>query len=228
MDQALLTSFGAAMLAIVNPIGKIPLWYELTGDETTEVRRHIAAWGTLLGSLLLLFFLLVGSGLLHALQLDVASFRVAGGALVFVTALRMVQGHTASFEAEHDKDDAPMARARARFERIIVPFAIPILAGPGSITTVVVFGARAATWLERGAMALVLLFVFVVDFLVLRTSPYFEPKIPSTGFTIATRLFGLILAGIAVQLMAEGLAEMFPAWTAGGPSSLDDDAAENG
>lgn len=226
MQWTLVSNFLIAMLAIVNPLGKVPLWVQATAGERQAVLVRMAFLTTLTGGLILLLFLLFGRHILQLFGIDPAAFRVGGGIVILGTAFAMLRGE--AIHVEHDADDLPAsapARARMRFREVVVPMVFPMIAGPASITTAMIYGARVESWLSYlflgGALATVLAVVTGVSFLSHRIQQW----LGETSLRVFTRLFGLILAAIAAQLILEGLGQAFPQWV-DSASQVADDVAQ--
>lgn len=165
MEITLIRNFLLRTVAILNPLVKIPIWVEASEgcDAPVRVRLALMVTGTATG--LLLLFLFFEQPILDFLGLGVPSFRVEGGIIILLYGVDMLRGSAVNIDtsAKASGEDA-LDKAKARFRDIVVPVAIPILAGPGSITTVLLFGIRANDWTDRlllvgllmGVMALVL------------------------------------------------------------------------
>lgn len=223
MDWNLNLNFLAAMLAMVNPIGLIPIWYEMTGDATPKVRRKIALMVTGTSFVTLLIFLILGEYILVFFNIDIEVFKIAGGFLLMFTALSMINGSATKLEELKEEADTNFGLAKLRFEKVMVPLVIPMLAGPGSITTVLLYSFRASDSTTYVGLSGVLLLSYFLLFIVFSFSYKVENKVDDIVFVGFTRLFGLIVAAIAVQFMVEGLGEVFPNWMEGGSAvELDD------
>ena len=218
MNWSILLNFLAAILAIVNPIGLIPIWQELTGDASPNVRKKIALLVTLASLFILLIFLNSGAYLLNFFSIDLAVFKVAGGILLLLTAISMIEGSATKLEERDEEAESNFGLARERFRKIMVPLAVPMLCGPGSITTVLLYGSKVNTALNYVALSAILTVNFAVLYLVLSFSYKLEEKVDDLFFTAFTRIFGIIVAAIAIQFMVEGLGEIFPAWLQGDSS----------
>lgn len=205
-------NFVAAILAIVNPVGLIPIWHELTGDAKPAVRRDIALMVTSASTVILLIFLNTGSYLLQFFNIDLAVFKIAGGILLLLTGISMVEGKATQLEERDEEADSNLELAKKRFRKIMVPLAVPMLCGPGSITTVLLFGARGDSLIDYVTLSAVLIINFVALFFILSFSYKLEEKVNELFFSAFTRVFGIIVAAIAIQFMVEGLGEIFPAW----------------
>ncbi|MEX2591523.1 MAG: MarC family protein [Anditalea sp.] len=216
MDWNSMLNFLAAMLAIVNPIGLIPIWYEMTGDALPQVRRKIALMVTGSAFVILLLFLNLGNFILDFFSIDIEVFKIAGGFLLLTTAVSMIEGQATKLEENKESGDTDLELAKRRFEKVLVPLTIPMLAGPGAITTVLLYSFTANGITDFAGFSIVLLFSYLLLFLVLGYSYQVEKRIDKLFFVAFTRIFGLIVAAIAVQFMVEGLGEVFPNWMEGG------------
>jgi len=223
MDWNSMLNFLAAILAIVNPIGLIPIWYEMTGDAQSQVRKKIAFMVTGSAFVILLLFLNVGNWILDFFRIDIEVFKIAGGFLLLLTAVAMVQGKATKLDEKSEKGETNLELAKQRFEKVLVPLTIPMLAGPGALTTVLLYSARADSFVMYLGFSLVLLLSYLLLYLILANSYRVEKKVDQLLFIGFTRIFGLIVAAIAVQFMVEGLGEVFPNWMEGGSVVRTDD-----
>jgi multiple antibiotic resistance protein len=204
-------NFTAAMLAIVNPLGIVPLWTQLTYDLNPKTRREIAAMLTLMAVVVLMIFLVSGESILELFSIQVPVFRIAGGLLLLFTGFAMVNGDL-NKRQEFDKEvgNTTFQIAKSRFKKIIVPLGIPMLSGPGSLTTVMLYGADATSVTDYIVLASIVFAVLMLLLLVFYFSNYLEKKVDLIFFLITTRLLGVIVTAIAVQFMVGGLIEVFP------------------
>lgn len=209
-------NFLAAMLAIVNPIGLIPIWYEMTGDALPMVRRKIALMVTGSAFIILFLFLILGNTILDFFRIDIEVFKIAGGFLLLLTAVSMIEGQATKLEENKERGETNMELAKRRFEKVLVPLTIPMLAGPGAITTVLLYSFKAEAIPAYAGYSIVLLFSYCLLFLVLGYSYQVEKRVDKLFFVAFTRIFGLIVAAIAVQFIIEGLGAVFPNWMEGG------------
>ena len=132
MEITLIRNFLLAMVAIVNPLGKIPIWIEASEGCDAPVRIRLALLVTGTATVLLLAFLFFGQSILDFLGLDVPSFRVGGGIVILLIGIEMLRGKAVDIDSNAGKnEDGALDQAKARFRDIVVPVAVPILAGPG-------------------------------------------------------------------------------------------------
>ena len=203
-------NFLAAMLAIVNPIGIWPIWSELTNDEASKIRKRVALMVIFTAYFILVIFLIGGKYLLQFFSIDLQVFKVAGGILLLYVGISMVRGSATQVRKSHIEGETTKALAKQRFREIIVPIGIPALAGPGSITTVIIFGNQAQSAIDYLFLSIVILIAFLALLLVFLSSSYLEKNVDDIVFTIFTRTFGIIVTAIAIQFIVEGLGEIFP------------------
>ncbi|HKK11103.1 MAG TPA: MarC family protein, partial [Bacteroidales bacterium] len=157
-------------------------------------------------------FLVAGKYILDFFSIDLIVFKVAGGVLLMTTGIKMIEGSNVKMPEKDDIDATPFQLAKLRFRKIIVPMGIPILVGPGSITTVFLFGVGVESWVDYGALAVILVICLVALFILFTSSFWIEGKVDPIVFTAITRLFGIIVTAIAFQFILEGLGELFPTW----------------
>lgn len=212
MNWDLYTNFLIAILAIINPVAVMPIWSELTSDENNKVRFRLASLLIGFSAIALVAFLVAGKYILEFFAIDLMVFKVAGGVLLLNTGIKMIEGSNVKIPDKEDFDGTPFQLAKMRFRKIIVPMGIPILVGPGSITTVFLFGFNVESWIDFGALSVILLICLFTLFLIFTSSYWIEKKIDPIVFTAITRLFGIIVTAIAFQFILEGLSEVFPNW----------------
>jgi len=190
----------------------LPIWSELTSDESNKVRFRVASLLVVFSIISLTGFLIAGKYILNFFGIDLMVFKVAGGVLLLTTGIQMIEGSNIKLPEKDDFDGTPFQIAKLRFRKIIVPMGIPILVGPGSITTVFLFGAGVESWIDFSALTVILLISLLGLFATLTSSHWFEKKVDPIVFTAITRLFGIIVTAIAFQFILEGLGEVFPNW----------------
>lgn len=197
------------MIAIVNPLAVLPICSQLTNDLEGNVRRKTAVlvMGTAYGILLL--FLIAGQYILPFFSINLPVFQIAGGILLLFAALAMVNGKGLKQENKRILGDGDFQVAKNRFKDIIVPMGIPMLSGPGFMTTVLLFGNRTSDVTDLAFLSVILLMVLGLLLLTFIFSGTIEKKIDLIVFNILSRLLGVILAAIAVQFIVEGLNEIF-------------------
>jgi multiple antibiotic resistance protein len=191
------------LFVVVDPIGLAAIFAGLTHGEADDYRRRMALQGTGIAALVLVVFVLFGDRLLTALNIGLPAFRIAGGALLFLLAIDMVF-------ARHSGVRAPTAREQAEAERrkdiSVFPLAIPLIAGPGAITTVLLTAGRSqGSLLAIGTLLAVLAVVLALTLLALLAATRIVRLIGETGANVVGRVFGIVLAALAVQFILDGV-----------------------
>lgn len=213
MEWSLLVNSFIGMLAILNPIGNVPIFLEHVENETPKVQRAVAMLMTLSIFILLVVFFIFGNSILTVFGITIPAFRLAGGIIILTVGLRMLQGKS-KFESHGIETAASnggtFALARNRLSHILVPVAMPLFIGPGSITTVVLY-AEKTTSVAMAVMMIMVLFVCSLTVgCVLVGSRYIFNKIGPNGTQIVVRFMGMILCAIAMQFMIDGVSQLLP------------------
>ena len=196
------------LLVVIDPIGLAPIFAALTHGESESYRRRMALRGTALAAMVLVVFTLLGDSLLAALNIGLPAFRIAGGALLFLLAIDMVF-------ARHSGVRAPTRREQAEAEHkkdiSVFPLAIPLIAGPGAITTVLLTaGVRQESFAAVGALLAMLGVVLGLTLVSLLLSARIMKLLGETGANVVSRVLGILLAALAVQFVLDGLQASFP------------------
>lgn len=214
MSQAnFAVNFFVALFALLDPLGNVPVFAAATAGASFRDRAQIAVYVSLFVLGFTTFFFFTGLSLLTFFGISLAAFRIAGGVILFLMGLQMARDDfTATFAAAADTPEpgaGGRGYARHRFERMIVPFAMPLLIGPGAISTVVIYASQARTFGLAGAAigVGVITAVSVCTLLAFLATPLISRLLGRIGLTIVVRVLGLILCAMAVQFMLGGIAE---------------------
>jgi multiple antibiotic resistance protein len=198
-----LESFAAraflTLFVVVDPVGLAPVFVALAGRRSAEEKRRIALRATTVGLGILVGFTLAGSWLLAQLGISIGAFRVAGGLLLFRIAVGMVFAQHERGTPEEEEE------ARGREDVSVFPLAIPMLAGPGAMASVMILAGEAGRL--RGGLPLLLGVVLLVTFLAyvaFRVATPIAAALGQTGVNVVTRVLGVLLAALAVQYVADG------------------------
>ena len=200
MDPNFLITAFVALFVVIDPIGLAPLFVALTAGMSADKRRRIAIRATLTAIGILLVFSIFGENILTFIGISMPAFRIAGGILLFLTALDMLfdrrqkRREDQADEDETDDDDPS-----------VFPLAIPLIAGPGSIATVILLVGQTEGTAGYFAVLGVLLAVLLLVFLMFLSSSAIERLLGKTGITVVTRLLGMLLAALSVQFVLDGL-----------------------
>lgn len=196
----------AAIIVIVDPLGAIPIFLALTAGQTPQDRKRIARTAAIAAGVLLIICAIIGELVLRLFGVSVASFRVGGGILVLLTAISMMNARISP--AKQTPEESKEAEEKENVA--VVPLAIPLLAGPAAISTVIIFGHRYSNPESKAFLVLSILMVLVLVWVSLRLSIPLSRKLGKTGLNNVTRVMGLLLSAIAVEFIASGLLELFP------------------
>ena len=197
---ALIAAF-TTMFIIIDPPGLAPVFIALTQGMTAAQRRAIAIRACATSAVLMIVFLFLGETVLGFIGISMDAFRIAGGILLFLTALDMLfqrrqarrEDSAAEGQAEHEDDPS------------VFPLALPLIVGPGAITTIILLAGQAAGAADFGAIAGVLMAVLLIVFVAFLAAPAIERALGITGLNIVTRVLGMLLAALAVQFVLDGL-----------------------
>lgn len=206
LDYAEYFKIFIGLLAIVNPIGAIPLFISMTADESRSQRRKTVNTVAAGVTIILLSALFFGDLLLQFFGISIDSFRVGGGILVLLMAIAMLHAKTSHVRQTDEEADESIEKESVA----IVPLAMPLLAGPGAISAVILAAHKSPTVVHYLIISLSIVLLSLVVWGVLRLSPWIAARISATGINIFTRIMGLILAAIAVEFIAAGLKGLFP------------------
>ena len=213
INLASAVGFYVALIAIVNPVGNVPIFLEAVNEDPAEVQKTVAK---LFGAAIMaicLFFYFTGQPFLKAFGITIPAFRIAGGILLMMIGIRMMNGKP-KFDAEGIGGgpvvNNPLKEAKKRLSSIIVPIAIPLFVGPGALTTVILFSQQAHGIIDNILMLLAMAAVCATISAVLYMSRWFVKIFGMNGMQIITRVFGLILCAMAVQFVIDGLAQLLP------------------
>ena len=205
-DWAEYTRFLTALLVILDPFAAIPLFLALTQNYSVTERHRVAWITSFTVAMVLIVSALSGETLLHWMGTSLASFRVGGGVVLFLMAFAMLRGQPMEIRTTPDEN----SEAETKSTIAVVPLGLPLLAGPGSISTVIIEMHRFSGMDHALLVILTIVFVCFILWVVLRMAGRIASAIGHIGLNIINRLFGLILTAIAVEIMANGLRELFP------------------
>ncbi len=195
MTTSFIISSFATLFVVMNPVGLVPIFIALNQGLGTRARRAVALRACLVAAGILILFALAGDAILSFVGITLPAFKIAGGILLFLTALQMLfEQRNAAAPAETVQDPS------------VFPLATPLIAGPGAIATMILLiGQGGNTWAVTGLMIALMLVVIVITFLFLLVATPIERALSRTGTLVVTRLLGMLLAALAVQFVLDGL-----------------------
>lgn len=187
-----------ALLAIANPLGAAPIFFTLTEDLADAERRRAALHASLAVLIILTSAAVVGQWILEAFGISFAAFQAAGGLVVSLMGLEMLRGSPTRVQHDHNGDDD-------REDSILVPFAMPLVAGPGAITTVITLTTRYQSWRGISDALVAVAVTTVLLYAALRSSTWLAKRLSSRAHRIFLRFMGLILLAVGAQLLLTGV-----------------------
>ena len=193
------------IFVIDNPIEATLVYVTLTSSMNSDERTHINRRTTLVAFAIAILFSLAGDAVLRIFGITVDSLRVAGGILLFLVAIDMLRG----VRRQSKVTEAELMDANSREDVSIFPLAIPLLTGPGAITTVVVLMGAADSLTKKGLVVLAICLTFLATFFILKFSQYIDRALGITGIMVMTRIMGLILGAVAVSFVATGIWNLY-------------------
>ncbi|HEV7914362.1 MAG TPA: MarC family protein [Albitalea sp.] len=197
-----------ALLAIVNPIGVVPFFIHFTQNLSREQRRRTIRVSALTAFIVIAVSAVAGLKIIEFFGISLASFQVGGGTLLLISAIQMLNAQPAEGRREDVTEGATKVDAGASIA--VVPLTIPLLTGPATISTMVIYAEKTRHWWELAVLVGYGVVVAVATFIVFSASGRIARVLGQTGINIMTRLMGLILAALAVELLADGLTKLFP------------------
>lgn len=206
-EWAYLFKIGIALFAIVNPIGTVPVFVSATDGWSAQDRARTAKIAALTVFLVLVSSAFFGDQILKFFSISIPSFQVGGGILLMLIAISMMHGKQSGTrqtpeEAQEVADRQVIA---------IVPLSIPLLAGPGAISNMIIAAQQRSSFWGHLSLAIPVAVVCLLIWVILRLAGNIADKLGTIGINIVTRLMGLILAAMAVEFIARGIAGLFPA-----------------
>ena len=211
LDLEVVLSTFISIIAIVNPMGAVTTYAALTQGYTKDEKERVVKKAVLVAFFTLAVFTLMGKYIFSFFNININSFRVAGGIIILLIAIDMVRGQTSPMKITDKEKADHMEREQVG----IIPLGIPLLTGPGAITTVMIATAENGSgineWLWLGIVLICVAAVLVLSYFILRRSDFIFDRIGRTGTKIFGRLMGLVLGAVAIQFIANGMRELFPA-----------------
>lgn len=202
MDIAIYIQFFVSLIALVNPLGVVPIFYSMTADQTPAQQNRTGLITCFSVTIILLVSFYFGNIILQSFHISISSFRIAGGILVAMIALTMINGKI----GDHKINKEEKAENFEDYNNIaVVPLAMPIMAGPGSISATIVFGANQTTVMDYVYTSITIAIFGLCCYILFKYSEPVIKKLGKTGSNVITRIMGLILMSLGVEIIVEGL-----------------------
>ena len=198
-DTAFLITAFVTLFVIIDPIGLAPMFIAITQGMSQKKRRGIALRAVVVGGAVLFLFSVFGESVLSFVGISMPAFRIAGGVLLFLTALEMLFNRRTKRREDQSEDDGAD-------DPSVFPLAIPLIAGPGAITSVILITENHPGWLGIGEVTMVVAAVLVLVYVMFSIGTLIEHLLGKIGINVITRILGMLLAALAVQFVLEGIA----------------------
>jgi multiple antibiotic resistance protein len=196
-----------AMIVIVNPIGIMPVFVAMTVNQSDAQRHNIARIAAITVLVTLLVSVIFGEKVLEIFGISMAAFKVGGAILILLNAVSMMQAMPT-----RDKQTPEEAReAEDKASIAVVPLGLPLLAGPGAMSTILIYASEKKAIPHVTAVCVVIVAVAVAVWLALRIATRIGNRMSTTTLNVATRIMGLLLAALAVEIFSSGIVELIPA-----------------
>jgi multiple antibiotic resistance protein len=191
------------LLIVIDPPGIIPPFLALTVRKTEQQKKQIAARAIIISGIILVSFTVLGDLVLNWLKISLAAFSIAGGLLLFRAAFNMVLAQPSGIDATTQEENK---EAQHSADISTFPLAIPLIAGPGSIASVILLSRTAEnTWVTQAIVIGIVLIVLAITYVCLKLSNPIVKLLGVTGTNVIGRIFGIILAALSIQFILTGI-----------------------
>ncbi|MEN6458717.1 MAG: MarC family protein [Thermoguttaceae bacterium] len=194
----------SSLFVIIDPLGLVPVFLAMTPNNTPAERIRTARLACIIAACVLVGFGLVGKSVFQFLDIGMPAFQMAGSVVLMLIALDMLHAQRSTVHETAEETDAGTAKE----DVAITPLAVPMLAGPGAISTTILLHSKAETFAQEAALNGGILAACLTSFLVLRLSAHGARLVSPIAMKIATRLMGLLLAAIAFQFFLNALKDL--------------------
>ena len=199
------------MLAVVNPLAIVPFFIHYTQDFSREQRQRTILISSFSCFMVIAISAMLGLQILAFFGISLASFQVGGGMLLLTSALNMLNAQPAEAKSNAEEMQDAAAKSAARASIAVVPLTIPLLTGPATMSTVVIYADKARSIWQLATLVSYGVVIAMATALCFSMAQPIARGLGKTGINVMTRLMGLILAALAVEVMSDGLMKLFPA-----------------
>jgi multiple antibiotic resistance protein len=196
----------SAIFFVVDPLAVLPIFLAMTANESPEQKRATALRAAITCGITLTVFAAAGTLIFRFFGITLGAFKIAGGVLLFLVALDMMQARQSRTKSTPEEEKEGIEKA----DVAIIPLAIPLLSGPGSIATVMVLMSRHATFVYTIPVFISILLTALITWLMLRGAGWIERHLSKTFMNVVMRVMGLILAAISVEFVIAGIKDVLP------------------
>ncbi|OJW52559.1 MAG: hypothetical protein BGO67_06385 [Alphaproteobacteria bacterium 41-28] len=196
-----------SLFVIIDPLALVPMFMSLTQRMTSNERNKSAYVACVISAIVLVIFAFGGDFLLKLMGISEAAFQIAGGFLLMIAAVEMVVAHHTGMTSTtpHEEQEASLGR-----DITVFPLAIPLISGPGALTTVILLAQEGESSVRHQLILVgIVLIVIGVTYLCLKAAPFIQKFLGVTGSNVVTRVFGIILTALATQFILTGITKAF-------------------
>ncbi|WP_249961557.1 YchE family NAAT transporter [Histophilus somni] len=202
MEFSVYLQFFIGLIALVNPIGVVPIFYAMTSGQSRVQQSHTAMITCFSIVVILLISFYFGNFILSSFNISINSFRIAGGIVVVMIALTMINGKIGDHKINKEEQKEDFSE---KDNIAVVPLAMPILAGPGSISATIVLGSSQSSWSEYLYSSITIALFGLTCYILFRYSEPVIEKLGKTGSNVIARIMGLLLMSLGVEIITTGL-----------------------
>ncbi len=195
-----------AFMVLINPFSALGLFLNITNGYPASDRQRVAQIACLTVFVSIAFFTILGENLLRVLGISVGSFQVAGGILVFLIAISMMNGGGNPVKPNENEVEVSSSLTASA----VVPLAIPMMIGPGGISTVIIYSSQVKGMFQVGTIILAGLCISLICYASLMAAGKISRFLGETGLNILSRIMGMLLAAVAIEILVNGLRNIFP------------------
>jgi multiple antibiotic resistance protein len=195
-----------SLLALVNPLGAIPFFISFTATNSRQERRRIVRHASFTVAVVIAFTTLLGQQVIDFFGISVNSFQVGGGLIMLLMAISMINAQPGGTKTTPEE----AVEGELKENIAVVPLAIPLLAGPGTISTVIIYSSQSERFLQKINLIGSGIAIAILVFIALSAAEPISRVLGRTGINVATRLMGLMLAALGVELIVDGLTALLP------------------
>lgn len=205
-ELTLITRAFAVLFFVVDPMAAVPVFLTMTEGEGADARKRYARNATLTATIVLVFFLFFGQAVFNLFSVTLTAFRIAGGLILLILSLDLLKATHTGVRVEKEETIEGAAKA----DISITPLGVPMLGGPGAISSVMVLSSQQQETASTLAILAAILLTGLVTFVVLRSAEFVLRLLGVTGINVISRLMGLLLLAMAVQFLLAGFREAVP------------------
>lgn len=206
MDFSEYIKFFVGLVAVVNPVGILPVFISMTNYQSTIVRDKTNLTANFSVALILLVSLFLGDRILQLFSISMESFRIAGGVLIVTIAMSMISGKLG--EDKQNKQEKSESVIRDNIG--VVPLAMPLMAGPGAISTTIVWATHYHNWLDLFGLSIAIILFAFLCWVLFKTATFLVKALGQTGINVVTRIMGLLLMSLGIEFIVIGLRTALP------------------